>query len=118
MVFTDVGVSKIIDFLANTAATPPGYLAYGTDSTAETTSDTTLGAEVDREALDTTTSATPIVRYVFLLPTTDANGQNLREAGLFDAVSSGNMYVRFTHSLVAKTSSIEVEYEVTVKVLN
>lgn len=90
-------------------------IAVGTDGTAPVPTDTTLGAEVAREASTGSTGATGEVTHAMRLGTGDANGESLREAGNVDSL--GALRDRITHAVVAKTSAFEVEYRIKTRVV-
>ena len=115
MVFTQQGINRMIDFLDGDSPTPPSHIATGTDSTAETDEDTTLGSESGRRAFDTKTATTDQITYTVIFPITQLNGQTLREAGVFNASLSGDMFNRFTHSAITKSPSVEVQYDITIR---
>jgi hypothetical protein len=118
MVFTNAGVQELIDFLDGTGATAPSHISSGDDNTAATVSDTALGNEVIRRLITTTQSDANTVTYSMLIASTQVVGQTLREAGIFNASTSGTMFVRFTHANIAKLNTIEVEYTIKIKLIN
>lgn len=86
-----------------------GYVAVGTSTTAPATSDTVLGSEQDRNAINnfTTnnlTSNPPSWRAEVSWNTNEAN-TTLGEAGMFNSSSGGTMFSRATFATVNKTTS-------------
>lgn len=82
--------------------------AVGTSGVAPAPSDTALGAEVYRAQIaQTAHSPQTAVRRLFV-PTSAANGQTLREAGLFNG--NNVMLTRVTHTDIVKTASLTVTY--------
>ena len=119
MVFTNTGVQEIIDYLDGTGSTPPSHIGVGTDSTTADTEDTTLYTEVgNRNSIDSTTSTSNSVTFSTLFLSTKLNGNTLREVGVFNASTNGDMFARFTHAALVKTANIEIQYDVTLKVNN
>jgi len=118
MVFTNVGIQELIYWLNGDTAVAPTHMAVGSGDTAATEDDTALETEEGRYAFDTQTAGTDTVEYNMIVPTTLLNGDTLEEAGVFNASSSGDMFVRFTYSDVVKTNLVEVQYEVTLKIIN
>jgi len=119
VVFTNNGVNVIRNWLAGSAATAPTHIAYGSDGTAPSKGDTTLTTELTRAAFDSTTaSADKEVKFEGVLGTLSQNGQTLRECGLFNAGAGGTLFARNTFTDLAKTSSIELQIFITVRVEN
>jgi len=88
------------------------HLAVGTDNTAATVSDTTLGAEEERNARQEYTEGTSDVVLSLFVASTEANGVDLAEVGVFDAGAAGNMMMRDIFTAISKTASIEVWIDV------
>lgn len=108
-VVTNVGRNQFASLLAEDISTFPSHLAIGTGSTAATVTDTTLGAEVDRNALSSSSASAGVVTYKAFFSKSEANGNTIAEVGLFDAASSGNMFCRSVlSSTVAKTASVSL----------
>lgn len=119
MVFTDAGANEIRDWLASTAgAAAPSYMAVGNDNTAETKADTVLVSELIRGAIDIITPSDKSVEFEWTLLSTQENGEDIKEFGLFNAAASGDMFTRSTHTAVAKNSSIEIKYRLKLRVKN
>lgn len=116
--FTDNGVTQIRDYMATQANSAPTYLAVGTAITAETKADTTLGTETGRYALDSVTTGTGTVTYIYSVTTAQQNGNSLTEVGIFNAASSGTMTSRTVHNALAKTSSDTLQYQITYRFEN
>jgi len=93
------------------------HMGVGTGSTAVAAGDTTLGTEVDRNALTTSggTASTNTVEYEAVWNAGDGTG-SLTEAGLFSASSSGTMLARTVFSVVNKSASdiLTITWTVTV----
>lgn len=93
------------------------HLAVGTDNTTPTASDTTLGAEVFRDATFSTDTSTPGTFIATLeVLTTEANSNALVEVGVFDAASSGNLWMHETFNTINKTSDIQLFFDAQVDV--
>ena len=118
MTYTNTGVQAIVDFLRNSAGDPPSYIAIGTDNSTASPDDTTLIAEVKRKSVEDTNNDTISVTYSVILLSTESNGNDLKECGLLNAATSGTLFSRFTHATIDKTSSYEIEYEITIQVAN
>jgi hypothetical protein len=110
----DAGLALLRDVLAGDAATI-SHGAVGTDGTAPAAADEALGGEVFRDLISQTSpqggGATPYGLVVkFVVGSQFANGNTLREAGLFNAASGGAMYARVIPEAIVKTDAILVIY--------
>jgi hypothetical protein len=104
------GLNQIRDFLNGDSPDPPSHLAVGTGTTAANASDTTLETEVLRKAVEKEEKATAgVIEYSVNIDSTEANGNNLSEIGIFNASSGGVMSIRRTHLAYQKTSSFGVK---------
>lgn len=111
--FQGTAVDNIITELNNTIT----HMAVGDDDTTPTISDTTLGNETFRDALFDTTTATDTISFISFLDTTENNGDDIKEEGLFDDPTTGDMYQRGLTNLIEKTSSVETFIEVRLAIL-
>ena len=99
------------------------HLAVGTGTTPPVGADTTLETEVDRNALTSNIKNVALGTYLFAttFSVSEANGNTLSEHGIFDAASSGDMWLRNLISpVIVKTADIEavIYSQVTVIVTN
>lgn len=102
------GRNGVRDAIYGDSFTAPSRFALGTGSTAVTAADTELDTEVWRDIFSTKTRASGTVTFKYFLTSTTANGNTLREAGLFNAASGGDMFARVVFLDIAKTSAITV----------
>jgi len=79
------------------------HMAVGTGSTAPAAGNTTLGAEVLRKSLGSSTVVNNTITYVTTFAAGEATAA-LTEAGLFNASSGGDMLCRTTFSVVNKAA--------------
>lgn len=108
-VVTNVGRNKFASLIAQDISAFPSHIGIGTDNTAATATDTTLGTEVDRNALTSDSASAGVITYKAFFSKSEANGNTIAEVGLFDAASSGNMFCRSVlSSTVAKTASVSL----------
>jgi len=99
----------------NTLAT---YGAVGDDNTAAVPSDTALASEVFRKVRsDVDVSSPGVIILTMEITTAEANGNDLKEFGWFDAASSGNMYVRDILTSITKTSDINLYLDTSVTIV-
>ena len=118
MVYTNTGISEIVDWLSGSSATAPTHIGIGTGSTFALKTDTTLSSEVIRNAINSTLTGTNWVSFTIILDSTQQNAVDLYEFGLFNATTDGDMSQRVTHTIISKNSQIELEYEVRIRLQN
>lgn len=104
----DAGLDLLRDLLFGDSPEVITHFAVGTDATATSASDTALGAEVFRDVIATKIKGSQEIAIQSVLGSTQANGNTLEEAGLFNDASAGTMYARVTISPVSKTALISV----------
>ena len=99
----------------NDANTVMTHMALGTGTTPAAAGDTTLDSELDRNTLSSTTVSTNTIAYGCTWPAGDGTGA-ITEAGLFDAVTAGDMLARTVFSVVNKGSSdsITITWTITI----
>ncbi len=79
------------------------YIGIGTDATAETAANTTLGVELSRQ----TGTASYISNQIFQVKATFAAGSGtgaIVEYGLFSSSANGTMLARYTKSVINKAA--------------
>ena len=101
------GLNLVRDLLAaNNAA--PTHIAVGTDATAPTAGDTALGTEVFINVITRRIPSATQITFQLFITDTEANGNTLVEAGIFNSVNLGDMLSRVTYTGIAKTAAITV----------
>ncbi len=100
--------------LGNTVAVM-SHMAVGSSATAAASSQTALGSELGRVALDTSTRASNTITYVATFPAGTGTG-SIAEAGILNDSSAGNLLCRTTFSTVTKAAgdTIVITWNVTV----
>lgn len=102
------------------SGTEPKYVAMGTGTTAVQLTDTTLGGEVESRTTGTgtrTTTSTTNDTYQVTGTVTATTSRTIGEAGLFDAASSGNLFVRgVLAATVSLSSGDSIAFTFTVQV--
>jgi hypothetical protein len=88
------------------------HIAVGTDDSSESPSDSSLGNEVHREGVDSSDDNGKNVKVQTLIGENEANGNTLREVGIFTASSGGTMFNRAVISDISKTSNKTVTIEI------
>lgn len=98
------GLGHIASRLTGTAQAVMSHMAIGSGSTAATAANTTLGSELGRVALASTTlSGTYSQNLVYAATFGAGTGTgSVTEAGIFNAASSGTMLCRTTFALITK----------------
>ena len=95
---TTAGKNGIADqILASPSLGKPTHMAIGTG----TPSGTALGTELDRNALTSKTRSNAVITMVGDWAAGDGTG-SITEAGIFDASSSGNMWLSSSFSVINK----------------
>jgi len=110
------GVARIAAIIAQDSSAFPSHIAIGTDATAAATTDTALGAEVDRNAIVTDFATGAVATFKAFFGKSEANGNTIAEVGMFDQASGGTMFCRSVlSSTIAKdaTKSINITWTLT-----
>ena len=110
------GRNLIRDLIDEVPATGVTHLAVGTGTTAVVSGDTAMETEQFRGALTKRTPSSGSVTWSYYLSSSQANGNDLTEAGLLNAASGGTLFARVTHAAITKTSSIAVMYSWTLNI--
>lgn len=113
---TTVGKNGIADqLIASPTISKPSHMAIGTGATAAAAGDTTLQTELDRNALTSKTRSGNVVTMVGDWAAGDGTGA-ITEAGILDAGSGGNLYVRAVFSVVNKAAgdTLSISWTLTV----
>jgi hypothetical protein len=110
-----VGKNFIASRMKDTTDTAMTHMAVGSGTTAAAVGDTTLGTELGRVSLTSTTVTTNNVAYVATFPAGTGTGA-VTEAGLFNASSSGTMLCRTVFSVINKgaADTLGITWTVTV----
>lgn len=115
MAITNItGISNdLINYLDNFS-----HIAIGDNGTAPSVGNTSLLSEQFRELISETAKDLSAGEYIFTmrLGSVDAVGVTIREVGIFDANTGGNMGIRETVEEYAKTSSDDIWIDVFVEV--
>lgn len=112
MVRVNTGLDAIRDFLKGEIAN----ILIGTDGTAASKTDSSLGNQVASKSSTNTEGGTGEVTYKATLGTSENNGDTLREVGVENG--SGEFQARIVHADLDKTSDLEVEYRLTETTVN
>jgi chloramphenicol 3-O-phosphotransferase len=109
------GKGYIASRMKDATATAMSHMAIGSGSTAAAVGDTTLGTELGRVSLTSTTVTANAVAYVATFPAGTGTGA-ITEAGIFNASSSGTMLCRTVFSVINKgaADTLGITWTVTV----
>lgn len=111
------GIAWIIDRLKNTPAVM-SHLAVGTNNVAAVAGNTTLGAELARVALTSSTPSAGTITYVAAIPAGTGTGA-ITEAGILNAAAAGTMLARTVFPVVNKgaNDAISITWAITAAVV-
>jgi len=114
MTLTTTTIDEIKDAVLDRMESKFAYIAVGTDDTTPSSSDTALGNEVLRKSRqeylrDDTNGKITVSMWIL---STEANGNDLKEVGVFDTSSGGNLYSRNVFNTLTKNNNIEVWIDV------
>jgi hypothetical protein len=100
------------------SGTEPSYVAWGTSATAEAATQTTLVAAASESRTAGTSSQVTVTTtndtYQVTGTITSASAQSIQEVGLFDASTSGNMYMRGVHGSTTLAIGDSIAYTIKV----
>lgn len=110
-----VGKNFIASRMKDATATAMTHMAIGSGTVAAAVGDTTLGTELGRVALTSTTVTANAVAYVATFPAGTGTGA-VTEAGLFNASSAGTLLCRTVFSVINKgaADTLGITWTVTV----
>lgn len=110
-----VGKQFIASRMVGTASAVMSHMAAGSDTTAAAAGDTTLGTELGRAALTSSTSSGAVATYIATFGAGVATGA-VTEAGIFNAASNGTMLARTVFPVVNKGADdgMSITWQVTV----
>jgi len=109
------GKNFIASRMKDTTKGAMSHMAIGSGTTAANVADTTLGTELGRVSLTSTTVTTNNVAYVATFPAGTGTGA-VTEAGLFNDGSAGDMLCRTVFSVINKgaADTLGITWTVTV----
>lgn len=111
----DVGLNFIVSRMKDTSAAVMSHMAVGAGTVAAAAGNTTLGSELGRVELTSTTVSANTITYVATFPAGTGTGA-VTEAGILNASSAGSMLCRTVFPVVNKQDgdSMTVTWTVTV----
>lgn len=115
-VLTDTGKADMINALNGGSHTPPTYIGWGTGAGTSGETDTTLFTEASETRDNGTKSVvtTTVTNDTYqVVGTLTADGtKTITNAGLFDAVSSGDLYVKGDFTGIALTLGDSIQFTI------
>lgn len=96
-----VGKTFIASRMVGATANVMSHMAIGSGTTAAASGDTTLGTELGRVSLSSSTSSGAVATYVASFPAGTGTGA-VTEAGILNAASAGTMLARTVFATVNK----------------
>ena len=113
-VLTNTGKAEMIDALNGGTHTPPQHVAWGTGAGTAGETDTTLFTEASESRVSGTKSVvtTTVTNDTYqVVGTLTADGtKTITNAGLFDASTSGNLYVKGDFTGIALNASDSIQF--------
>lgn len=92
------------------------HFAVGTEDTSTADSMSELQSEVFRNDITRFDLENNKLIVNYFLASNEANGNTIREAGIFNADSGGNMYARVTQSEIEKSENVSITYQWTTNI--
>jgi len=109
----NTGKAIITNYLNGGAATQPKYIGWGTGAGTTSASDTTLFTEVLPRVSGTTsqvTTSTTNDTYQVVGTQTAGTSETITNAGLFDASTSGNLFVKGDFSGIPLNNGDSIQF--------
>ena len=109
----NTGKAIVTNYLAGGAATQPKYIGWGTGAGTTSATDTTLFSETGSRTTGTATQQTTSTTddtYQVIGTLTAGSSLTITNAGLFDASTSGNLFVKGDFTGVALTSGDSIQF--------
>lgn len=114
---TNVARQKLAGALDGTTFTAPTYVAHGTGAGTSAVTDTTLFTESTTDgrtngtaSLVTTTVSNDTLQVVGTVTNLTGSSETITNAGLFDASTSGNMYMKGDFTGQALNAGDKIQY--------
>jgi hypothetical protein len=107
------GKAIVTNYLAGGAATQPKYVAWGTGAGTTSVTDTTLFTETGTRTSGTTTQQTTSTTndtYQVIGTLTAGSTLAITNAGLFDASTSGNLFVKGDFTTINLSSGDSIQF--------
>jgi hypothetical protein len=109
----NTGKAVITNYLNGGAATQPKYVAWGTGAGTTAATDTTLFSETGTRVSGTTTQQTTSTTndtFQVVGTQTAGAGVTITNAGTFDALTSGNLFIKGDFTGIALNSGDSIQF--------
>jgi hypothetical protein len=109
----NTGKAVITNYLNGGAATQPKYVAWGTGAGTTAATDTTLFTETGTRVSGTTTQQTTSTTndtFQVVGTQTAGAGVTITNAGTFDALTSGNLFIKGDFTGIALNSGDSIQF--------
>jgi len=113
---TLVGRNQVRDLLITGTGPTLSHYAVGTGTTPAVAGDTSLQNEVFRDVATQIVELPGEVEVTLYLSSTQANGNDITEAGIFTADLGGAMFARTVFSPINKTSNVAITFAHTISI--
>lgn len=117
-VLTNTARSELSSALNGSTLTVPKYVGWGTGAGTSAVTDTTLFTEADSRVTGTpSVTTTSVTNDTFQVVSTNTagSGETITNAGIFDATTSGNLYVKGDFSGVVLNTGDKIQFTITIQ---
>jgi hypothetical protein len=113
---TLVGRNLVRDLLITGSGATLSHYAVGTGTTPAVAGDASLQNEVFRDVATQIVELPGEIEVTLYLSSTQANGNDITEAGIFTASSGGAMFARTVFPAINKTSNVAITFAHTISI--
>lgn len=120
-VYCDTGEAKVVDIIDGTATSPTdlgtgnNFIGWGTGAGTAAKGDTTLFTEAAEARAGGAVSQPSADINQWVATLTSASGQTITNAGLFDAVTSGQLIVKGDFTGIVLANGDKIEFTITLE---
>lgn len=117
-VYTDVGEAQVTDFTqaSGNLDSSGAWVGWGTGGGTAIKADTTLFTEASESRVNPTTTDQPSADIARWIATITADGtKTITNAGIFDASTSGNLFVKGDFGGIALVLNDKIEFTITLE---
>ena len=114
-IFTQAGEELVTDILDGTASLPIWHVGWGTGAGTAVKGDVALFTEASEARIVTTQSQPLVDQNQFLGVLTADAGKTITNAGIFDALTSGNMLIHGYFVGIVLSNGDKIEFTITLQ---
>ncbi len=114
-IYTTKGEETIVDIIDATVVPSDFYVGWGTGTSTALKADTAIETESAETRVVTTQSQPTASKNQFKGTITSASGQTIANAGIMDAISSGNLILHADFAGVALLTGDKIEFTFTLE---